>query len=114
MAGRDGEARVVGQALRVDVAGLRSLGGEVLGHGEALRRAVGAIAGGTASPSGPELAGWVTSAAVQAASQGWAEFLTGLAGRTSGAGQALIDAADGYQGVDERAAHRHAGRARYR
>lgn len=103
----------MGQPLRVDVAGLRAVGGEVLDQADELTRNVTQATGRLAPGAGPGVAGWAAFAALQTADKGWTQFLTGLSGRTARAGQSLIDAADAYQRADDRAARRHGGPARY-
>lgn len=104
----------MGQPLHVDVGGLRSLGGEVLGQADALRRDVGGFGSRLVPGPGPGVSGWSTFAVLESAGRGWAQFLGGLAWRTAHAGQSLIDAANAYQEADRRAAQRHGGRVGYR
>jgi len=101
----------LGQPVRVNVPGLRSLGGEIVGHGAELTRNVRSVEGQLVP--GGAASGWATADAARRASDGWETYLTGLAGRIEAAGQSLIDAANNYQGSDERAGQRH-GRVRAR
>ncbi|ROT34019.1 hypothetical protein [Micromonospora sp. HM5-17] len=93
------------QPVRVHVPGLRSLGGEIVGHGAELMRNVRSVEGRLAACGA--VGGWAAAEAAQRAADGWQTYLRGLAGRIEAAGQALIDAANNYQGSDERAGQRH-------
>ncbi|HET9518556.1 MAG TPA: hypothetical protein VFO77_12610 [Actinoplanes sp.] len=94
------------QLLRVDVAGLRSLGEQVRGQGESLardvtREAAQLVPQGRGTP--PQ---WAGVAAAHAAARGWEQFLSGLGARVESAGRSMVDAANGYQGCDDRAGQR--------
>jgi hypothetical protein len=95
----------------VDLPALRSLGQQVVVVGEDLGRNVSAVHG-RLGPSNPS--GLPAIAAADAAAQGWAAALVGLAGRVRQTGEAVGAAANSYQGADERAARRQAGSVSYR
>lgn len=97
------------EPVRVDVPGLRTLGGEILGHGTELKRDVGTVEGKLVPPVGPGVNGWTSLDATVQASQGWEAYLNGLGGRIEASGQSLIDAANNYQGSDDRAGQRQGG-----
>ncbi len=97
----------MGLPIRVDLASLRTLGGEVLALGDKVKGDTAAVSGRLVPPAGPGVAGWSAFSAVSGASSGWHEYLAGLAGRLEQAGQALIDAANNYSAADERATSRH-------
>ncbi|MDW5323949.1 hypothetical protein [Plantactinospora sp. KLBMP9567] len=97
------------QPVRVNVPGLRTVGGEIVGHGTELKRNVTAVEGQLVPPGGPGVNGWATLDAATRASDGWEAYLNGLGGRIEAAGQSLIDSADNYQGSDQRAGQRHGG-----
>ncbi|GAB2963155.1 hypothetical protein GCM10027280_60020 [Micromonospora polyrhachis] len=102
----------MGQPLRVNIPGLRALGGEVVGHGAALKRDVTAVVGQLAPGPGPGVAGWAAFAALGKAAAGWNDFLTGLGSRMEDTGGKIIDAANQYQATDERAGQRNQVRPR--
>jgi hypothetical protein len=97
------------QPVRVNVPGLRTLGGEIIGHGAELKRNVQAVTGQLKPPAGAN--GWASAGAAAKAADGWESYLNGLAGRIEASGQSLIDAANNYQGSDDRAGQR-SGRVR--
>ncbi|MEO3743051.1 hypothetical protein [Plantactinospora sp. B5E13] len=99
------------QPVRVNVPGLRSLGGEIVGHGTELRSDVRSVEGRLVPGAGG--AGWATAEATQRAADGWESYLNGLGGRIEASGQSLIDAANNYTASDDRAGQRQ-GRVRAR
>jgi hypothetical protein len=110
----DGEGLGMTGPLRVDVPVLRGLGSAVQADGAQVRRDVTAVGAALGLPPGPALTGWASAAALAGAARGWQDFLTGLAGRTTRAGQALVRAAENYRASDDRAAGRGGrGLARY-
>jgi hypothetical protein len=103
----------VTQPLRVDVSGLRALGGSIVQEGDELKRDLDAVTGQLAPGAGPGVEGWAAFASLGGAARGWTDFLSGLSGRVQAAGQSVVKAADDYRGVDDRASQRH-GRVQYR
>jgi hypothetical protein len=100
--------------LRVDVPVLREFGAAVQADGAGLARDVSAAGGALGLPPGPAPTGWASAAALPGAARGWQDFLAGLAGRTTSAGRALMQAAENYRASDDRAAGRGGrGWARY-
>ena len=99
------------EGLRVDLQALRSLGEHVVVVGEDLGRNVSGVHGRL----GPPNPGGLPAVSVaQAAAEGWAAALVGVAGRVRQSGVAVTQAANGYQAADERAAGRHRGSVGYR
>ncbi|MEQ4305430.1 hypothetical protein ABNF97_29305 [Plantactinospora sp. B6F1] len=97
------------QPVRVNVPGVRTVGGEIVSHGTELKRNVAAVEGQLVPPAGPGVKGWATLDAVTKASDGWEAYLKGLGGRIEASGQSLIDSANNYQSSDERAGQRYGG-----
>lgn len=95
---------------RVDVAGLRELGGRLRVVGEAAGHDLAAATGRLTGPAGAGGGTWATDAALRAAAAGWQDYLREVTTRVDRAATALVDAAQGYRAADDRAAGRVGGR----
>jgi hypothetical protein len=95
------------EPVRVNAPGLRMLGGELAGHGAELKRNTDAVKGQLVPEAGPGVSGWASFAALGVAGSGWGDYSTGLGGRIEATGQRLIEAANNYQGTDDRSGERH-------
>jgi len=65
-----GDGGIVSQPLRVNIPGLRALGGEVVGHGAALKRDMTAVVAQLAPGPEPGVTGWAAFVALGKAAEG--------------------------------------------